>query len=251
MLITRFLTFLTFVLILCLFGNVTFSDKPTSAADTPTPTENAVFKALREKYKNPILDEDFKTLKKITSSKTYLDFLKQEYPADKPFKGLAAFIKVAPPATKRYEDYLNKIFKKPTDEDFIGIHRLTLAYRRANVMMTQASQTQNRKDMQTAIQERIQAITKEPIRTWWKSRFSESDRAQLMGFLTRFEKFVVETEKADTLWIREHIEKHGRGSGMLWVAIRKPILIGEILNNFPNMESFLSWVEKYFEPDRM
>lgn len=133
----------------------------------------------------------------------------------------------------------------------MGIHRLTLAYRRGNVMMTQARQTQNVKDMQAAIQERIQAITKEPIRTWWKSRFAGFDRAQLMGFLTRFEKFVAETEKADTLWIREQIEKHGQGSGILWVAIRKPILMGEILNNFPNIESFLSWIEKQFEPQKM
>ena len=244
MLITRFLTLLTFAVMFCFFGNVTFPD-------IPTPTENTVFTELREKYQNPILDADFKTLKEITASKTYLDFLKQEYPTGKPFKTLEEFIKVAPPTVERYRDYLKEIFKKPTDEDLMGIHQLTIVYRHGNAMMTEAMETQNVKDMHAAIQKKAQAITKEPIKTWWRSRFSEAGMAQFTAFFTKFEKFVLETEQADTLWIREQIEKHGQGAGILWVAIRKPVLIGEIINNFPNMESFLSWVEKQFEPHKM
>lgn len=244
MLITRFLMFLTFAVIFCLFGNVTFPD-------TPTPAENVVFTKLREKHQNPILDEDLKTLKEITSSKMYLDFLKQEHPTVKSFKTLEAFIKVAPPTVERYQGYLNEIFKAPTDEDFIGIHRLTLVYRRGNAMLNQAMETQNIKDMQAAIKEKTQAVTKEPIRTWWRSRFSGSSMAQFTTFFTRFEKFVIETEKADTLWIREQIEKHGQESGILWVAIHKPVLIGEILNNFRSAESFLSWVKKQSESQKM
>lgn len=240
MLTTRFLTFLTFSVMFCLFGNITFPDILTPAEDIPTPTENAVFKTLREKYQNPVLDADFKTLKEVTASKTYLDFLKQEYPTSKPFKTLEEFIKVAPPSVERYQDYLKEIFKKPTNEDLIGIHRLTLVYRSGNVMITEAMETQNVKDMQTAIQKKTQAITKEPIKTWWRSRFSEAGMAQFTAFFTKFEKFVIETEQADTLWIRKQIEKHGQESGILWVAIRKPVLIGEILNNFANKKSF--WV---------
>lgn len=241
MLTTRFLTF--FVMC-CLFGNIAFPD-------TSTPAENAVFTELREKYQNLILDEDFKTLKEITTSKTYLDFLKQEYPTDKRFKTLEEFIEVAPPTVERYQDYLKEIFKKPTDEDLMGIHRLTIVYRRGNVMMTAAMESQNVKDMQAAIQVKTQAVTKEPIKTWWRSRFSESGMTQFMAFFTRFEKFVIETEQADILWIREEIEKHGQESGILWVAIRKPVLMGEILNNFENEKSFLNWVEKQFGLQKM
>lgn len=244
MLITRFFTLLTFAVMFCLFGNVTFPD-------IPTPAENAVFTELREKYQNSILDVDFKTLKEITASKTYLDFLKQEYPTDKPFKTLEEFVKVASPTVERYQDYLKEIFKKPTDEDLIGIHQLTIVYRRGNVMMTEAMETQNIKDMQAAIQIKTRAVTKEPIRTWWRSRFSEPGMTQSMLFFTRFEKFVLETEQADTLWIREQIEKHGQESGILWIAIRKPVLMGEILNNFANKKAFLSWVEKQFGLQKM
>ena len=223
------------------FGNITFADTP---PDTPTPAAGAAFRALRAQYPDSILDDDFKTLKKITDSQTYLDFLKQTYATNTPFKTLEEFIESVPPPTERYQDFLHEIFEKPTLEDFRGIHQLTLVYRRGNVMLAKAMETQNLKVIQAALEEKTKAVTKEPIRSWWRPRFSGASQADFMDFFTRFEKFVIETEKADTLFIREQIEKHGKDSAILWVAIRKPVLMGEILNNFAKPDTFFSWVEK-------
>ena len=40
------------------------------------------------------------------------------------------------------------------------------------------------------------------------------------------------------------IEKHGQANGMLWIAVRKPILAGEILTNVSSTDLFLTWVSQ-------
>ena len=72
-----------------------------------------------------------------------------------------------------------------------------------------------------------------------------------LTFLRAFEMFVVETEKADAVWLREQFEvRGGVDEGLLWSALLKPALIGEILTNFSRPALFLKWVEKKSDPDR-
>lgn len=205
-----------------------------------------VFTELRSMFENPILDEDFKTLKQITSSKVYLDFLKQTYPTDKPFEKLAEFVKVAPPVTERYKVFLGKHLENLTDADFVNIHQLALIYRRADMIMMHAEKTGKNAEVVSALKEKINAPREGNIGAWWALRFPGEDQGQTEQFLLNFDKFVTETEKEDTDWIHAQFEAHGQSDGLLWVAIRNPVLMGEILTNCSSTDAFWTWVEQTF-----
>ena len=209
------------------------------------------FAKLRKMFPNSILDKDFKTLKQVTSSKAYLDFLKQAYPREKPFETLNELVvaKMNTPPVKRYETFLNKHFKHLTDADFQSIHLLTLIYRRTDIIMQLAEQTKDQKAMhqkamRKALMQKIFIYQKDPVKAWWKSRISRGNEAKKMAFLLELEKFATETQKLDTDWIQAQFEAHGQENAMLWLAIRNPLLIGEILMNFNRTDTFLAWVKQ-------
>ena len=240
--------------LICLLGYVILSygilnsiaiEKQTEAENlTPRVKYKDTFTKLRGMYPNPILGQDLKNIKLLVNSDVYLDFLHREYPIDKPFKNLDEFIEVTPPSADKFESILKNVFENPTEADLINIYRLTLTYRRINVMMLRARKTRNFQDMKTAIHQKARALSTEPIQTWWQARFSGMDRAEKKRFLVLLETFVLETEIADTLMIQEKFEEHGPDDGLLWIAIENPILVGEILNNFESANVFLEWVEK-------
>ena len=252
------LTFL--ILLLYLFGYIIISSGcADEIPDTETLEENVeqkntahelqhqeAFTKLRSMFENPILDKDFKTLKQITSSKVYLDFLKQTYPTDKPFETLEEFVKVAPPDPERYRGFLEEHFENLTDADFINLHQLALIYRRADMIMMHAEKTKKHTEAVSALKKKINAPRESNIRDWWALRFADKDQGQTVQFLLNFEKFVTETEKTDTDWIQAQFEAHTRPDGLLWVAIRKPALMGEILTNCSSTEVFETWFEQTF-----
>ena len=252
MLIAFYFKHIIFRVLLCLIVFTFFSCGPsgTNPKDKNAAHERLckeTFTKLRDMFPDPILDKDLKTLKKATSSKVYLDFLKKVYPSDKPFKTLDDFIIVSQPSTERYKTFLNRHFEKPTALDFANLHQLTLIYRRSNIMMIQAEQTKKPSYFKSALMARTRALSKEPLSVWWKSTgFSGRDRAELYLFFLYFDKFVSETEKADTDWIKSEFEAHGESDAMLWIAIRNPTLIGEIITNFSSKDLFLSWVGQKF-----
>ena len=49
----------------------------------PQPTPEDTFERLKTLFPKPIFDEEFTTLSEVTASKTYLDFLTQEYRMEK------------------------------------------------------------------------------------------------------------------------------------------------------------------------
>ena len=214
------------------------------------------FTKLRDMFPDPILNENFKTLKNVTSSKVYLDFLKQAYPTDKPFQTLDEFVEAALPSDGRYQNFLNTHLETPTDADLRGIHQLALIYRRSNIMMLhetmQAELTKKPLDLQAAMMEKTLATRKKPVSDWWySSEISKKETSQMLSFFLRFDYLASETEKTDTDWIKVQFEKHGEADGILWTMIRKPILTGEILRNFSSTDLFMTWVSQEFILQRL
>ena len=227
-----------------------------------------VFAKLRDMFSDPILDENFKTLKQVISSEVYLDFLRNVYPTDKSFETLGEFINVAPLPAEKYRDFLNEHFGEPTEKAFLGIHQLTLIRRRANMMLMCAWVTDNPEYRTAAIELRSSSflpihikrrlatvdpdsiwsfsLNQEHIKPWFRTRFAQGASAEKRKFLHHYGKFVLETEKTDTDWIQARFEADGESDGLLWIAIEKPILIGEIVTNFPDTDLFLKWVEQTF-----
>lgn len=256
----------------CILGSPVISDDRKCSMDAEEAARQSrrlkVFVELRRMFPNSILDEDFSTLKQVTGSKVYLDYLKSEFPTDEPFETLEVFINVAPPPVERYRDFLNKHFENLTKADFLGMHQLTLLERRQNMMKLASWKTKNERYSRAASQlsafglmpdhlrQKLETIDpstlwsfrlrRDHARRWWRSRFP--NYAEKYKFILSVKQFAVETEKADTDWIQTRFETHGKDEGLLWIAIENPVLIGEIITNFPPPHAylFLSWVEQTF-----
>lgn len=267
-------TLFTLSVFFCLLGTPVISDDRASSKDAEEAARQLrrleVFAELRRMFPDPILDEDFKTLKQVTCSKVYLDYLKSEFPASEPFETLEAFINVALPPVEKYQDFLNKHFENVTEADFLGVHQLTLLHRRVNMMLLSAKETGNAKYRRAATQlssfkflpdhlrQRLETI--DPTTIWsfrlkrdhakllWESRFRQTDSVEQRRFIDLNMQFAVETEKTDTDWIQAQFETRGPDEGLLWIAVENPVLIGEIITNFPSprTELFLAWVEQTF-----
>ena len=223
-------------------NNTTSVEKLIAEPIPPKPTPEDTFAKLKTLFPNPILDGDFTTLDEVTTSKTYLDFLTQEYQADKPFKTLPEYLNVAPPTDSgRYKSFLKKFINKPNEEDIAIVHQMTLQYRCANARMYQMLHDGNVvKAILGLLEKKLSVLEEAPMKAWLELHFPNGD------FFKDFENFVTETEREDVLLIQEQFEKHGKDDGLLWLALRNPVLIAEILNNFTNTAVFLQWTNGVF-----
>ncbi len=205
----------------------------------PTPEET--FEKLKTLFPKPIFDEEFTTLGEVTTTKTYLDFLTQEYRTEKPFKTLAAYLDVAQPDPERYTPFLKEFIKNPNETDIAIMHQITLQFRCANAMQYQMLLGGNVLEAIFAVLEKkLGILTEKDVKAWRKLHFPEEN------FVSTIDNFVRETERTDTLFIQEQFEKHGKNDGILWVALRNPALTAEILNNFTNTDAFLKWINGDF-----
>ena len=192
-------------------------------------------------FPKPIFDEDFTTFGEVTTTKTYLDFLAQEYQTEQPFKTLAAYLDVAQPDPERYKPFLKEFIGKSDEEDIAIIHQMTLKYRCANAILYQMTHDGNVIQAILAILEKkLSVLEEEPMKAWLELHFPEHD------FFPTFDNFVTETEREDVLLIQEEFEVHGKDDGLLWLALRNPTLTAEILNNFTNTDVFLKWTDGFF-----
>ena len=252
----HFTTFIVFAIAFQLLGCSEAPDDDTTPVETliaepipPKPTPEDTFTKLKMLFPNPILDGDFTTLGEITTSKTYLDFLTQEYRTGKPFKTLADYLDVAKPAPERYKPFLKESIGKSSEEDIAIVHQMTLKYRCANAIMYQMlhgedDQKNALKAIFAMIEKRLSVFDEAPVKAWMEIRLPNQDQAK--EFLTAFEHFVTETEREDTLLIQEQFAQHGKDDGLLWLALRNPALTAEILNNFTNTNTFLRWTAGNF-----
>lgn len=212
------------------------------------PTPEDTFAKLKAIFPRPIFDEEFTTLIEVTTSKTYLDFLTQEYRTKKPFKTLAEYLNVAEPAHERYNPFLKEFINKPNEEDIAIVHQMTLKYRCANVTLYQMLHEGNAENVVKAIlavlEKKLSVLEEAPVKAWMEIHLPNPDQGK--EFFTALEHFVAETEKKDTLFIQEQFEQHGKDDGLLWLALRNPALTAEILNNFTNTNVFLKWTDGGF-----
>ena len=213
---------------------------PEPVAIEPTSAEET-FSKLRNLFPQPILDEGLTTLRDVTNSQPYLDFLAREFPTDAPFRTYEAYLQVAPLDAARYRPFLEKWIGVPTEEDIAAVHRMTVKLREANMMLFR--EDFGHKELIAVFEGHLQFLKFLNENAFLKRhQLGVSEK-----FINAFTLFVVETEKADARWLKEQFEEHGEENGLLWSALRKPALIGEILDNFAQPAAFRTWVEETVE----
>ena len=213
-------------------------------ATEPTRAERT-FARLRNQFPQPIVDADFTLLRKVVNSDAYLDFLAAEYPTDAPFQTFEAYLESASPDEERYLPFLKKWVGNPTPEDVEVIQWMTGEYRELNLHIFRIEFRQRVDQPGDIFQETAKAFEKLAV-------VAKAPRVE--AFLTRhalqddfgraFEAFVAATAREDAGWLHEQFEaQNGIDEGLLWAALRKPALIGDILQHFSRTDVFLTWVE--------
>ena len=218
-------------------------------ATEPAPVERT-FARLRNQFPQPIVDADFTLLRKVVNSDTYLAFLTAEFPTDEPFQTFEAYLEEAPPDTERYLPFLEKWVGNPTPEDVKVIQWMTGQYREMNLHLFRF------KFRQGVVQEgdifreagqmfeKLAVMAENPRVEAFMTRHALQNALGVDDFKRALQAFVAATEKEDARWLHEQFEaQNGIDEGLLWAALRKPALIGDILQHFSSTDVFLKWVE--------
>ena len=202
------------------------------------------FTALQQQFQSPILDEQFETLYRISTSPTYLDFLRN-VPPDIPHQDFETFVKNSPPDAKVYTSVLKKHFGRATEEDIIVVHRLHQVFQRARIAIYHGAD-------QLTVEEKIlvPAILEEPIFEWALKRVRD-DEENFMVFDEDFQRLSRDIEFANIRKINKALKEQRKeqcpDDGFIWLMLREPVLMGEVLESFTDTEMFLRWLKGEFQ----
>ena len=201
-------------------------------------------KRCKQEFQSPILDEQFETLYRISTSPTYLDFLRN-VPPDIPHQDFETFVKNSPPDAKVYTSVLKKHFGRATEEDIIVVHRLHQVFQRARIAIYHGAD-------QLTVEEKIlvPAILEEPIFEWALKRVRD-DEENFMVFDEDFQRLSRDIEFANIRKINKALKEHRKeqrpDDGFIWLMLREPVLMGEVLESFTDTEIFLKWLKGEFQ----
>ena len=202
------------------------------------------FTALQQQFQSPILDEQFETLYRISTSPTYLDFLRN-VPPDIPHQDFETFVKNSPPDAKVYTSVLKKHFGRAREEDIIVVHRLHQVFQKARIAIYHGAD-------QLTVEEKIlvPAILEEPIFEWALKRVRD-DEENFMVFDEDFQRLSRDIEFANIRKINKALKEHRKeqrpDDGFIWLMLREPVLMGEVLESFTDTEIFLRWLKGEFQ----
>ena len=240
--------------VLLLFGCSGETDvtlEPEDAAEETAVTSedlyDQTFKALRQAYPSPILDDRFETLHQMRSDPIYFAFLRSVYP-DVLHQDLKTFIENSPPDTEVYEVVLHKHFGKPTRTDIVVAHRLHQNFQKGRILVYHGT------DKDTVIDEvLIPAFKKVPIFAWFVEHAKDNEES-FEAFDADFQRLSRDIELRNIIKINKILMDQGnerqRSDEFIWLMLREPILMGEVLDGFTDTEIFLEWLKgKFQEPE--
>ena len=210
---------------------------PVSAARPPT-FEDTLAK-LQVAYPT-VLDAEFKTLRKVVNSKTYLAFVRHEHSLGEQIQTFDdVLVSLRLPET-RYMPFLEEHFEKPGELDLVGIHCWTIHARHLSARLCNAAP----EDIFPLFAAFSGAIENDKqIADWLNFRFPNQQDPKVGEFLGKsIGLFTVEIENEDRVKINEYWNTYGKNEGFLRLALTDPFIIGYVLNDFTESEIFLLWV---------
>ena len=203
-----------------------------------------VFKTLQQQFRSPILDEQFETLYRISTSATYLNFLRNVH-SDVPHQDFETFVKNSPPNAKVYTAVLKKHFGRAREEDIIVVHRLHQVFQKARIAIYHGAD-------QLTVEENIllPAILEEPIFGWAVKRVRDNEEG-FLAFDEDFQRLSRDIEFANIRKINKALKEQRKeqrpDDGFIWLMLREPVLMGEVFESFTDTEIFLKWLKGEFQ----
>ena len=211
-------------------------------ARPPTPEET--FEQLKRENPGNILDDDFKTLRRLVASKTYLDFLRRNHPLETQYQTYDAFWEIAASHPSRYMPFLEQTLEKPDEEDAANAHLFAVHYRH---VLTRGYHGEDPDTFQDELKELFDG----PGMNIAFKHFVDDEHNVLNGldlifFSVEIDLYVRKIEQADAALAGELLDKHGEQDALIWLALEDPVLIGYILKDFTDTEVFRKWMTGEF-----
>ena len=207
---------------------------------TTQPTPADTFARLRNVFPETMLDADFTALRKVTRSRLYLEFLAQEYPTAPPVETLEAYYRRVPDAA-RYGVFLKPWIPRPLETDIEVTHQIVLHVREIEISLFKSFQENNPNIFALLELAANPSWDNEEVDEWLARHDNIAEDSKFTDALLPFAK---ESLREDAAWLHELFEARGTNDGLLWCALRKPALTGEILTHFSDTATFLTWVEE-------
>ena len=223
-------------------GDIETESRIEPIARPPTPEET--FEQLKQENPAHILDEDFKTLRRLATSKTYLDFLRRNHPLEAQYQTYDAFWEIAASHPSRYMPFLEQTLEKPDAEDAANAHLFAVHYRHV------LTRGYHGEDPDT-FQDELKKLFDGPGMNIAFKHFVDDERNVLNGFeiallAVEINLYVRKIEQADAALAEELFDKHGEHDALIWLALKDPVLIGYILKDFTDVQVFQRWMTGKF-----
>ena len=223
----------------------------TVAVKTVDDFEKETFSELKTEFGRNLLDDNFKILRSLTDSETYLGYLERAFPTDEPFQTFDEFISMTPPPAEWYRSFLEKYFQNIKEDDILAMDILIGALLRGNFRAYQDRSKMN------FFASRVGAWRHPIVKKWIEQRFEVEkgpiDAQKFNNFTESVETF---SKKIDTVYaklVQDYFNEHGENEGIIWFALQEPLRLGRILIHFTNAKVFRKWINgdfKDFDPIR-
>ena len=209
-------------------------------------TPEETFEQLKRENPGNILDDDFRTLRRLVTSKTYLDFLRRNHPLEDQYQTYDAFWEIAAAHPSRYMPFLKQQLEKPDEEDAANAHLFAVHYRHV------LTREYHGEDPDT-FQDELKKLIDGPGMDIAFKHFVDHERNIVNGFDLAFltvaiNLYVHETEQTDAALAGELLDKYGEQDALIWLTLEDPVLIGYILKDFTDTEVFRRWMAGKFHP---
>ena len=202
------------------------------------PTIKETFEQLKRENPGDILDEGFKTLRRLVTSKTYLDFLRRNHPIEDRYQTFDEYWQIAASHPSQYLPFLEKHLEKPAEEDIANVHLFAVHDRHVR---TRGYHGENPERFQDKWVKLVQG----PGMDIALRHFVDDNRVDgfnLILLLAEITLYVEEIEQADAALTAELLNEHGEHDALIWLAVKDPMLIGYILKDFTDTQVFLKWM---------
>ncbi len=255
------LFFLFFGIFCCLLTSASAYKHPENAHRTLQ--ETAAFDKLKRKFPGKLLDKDLKTLRELSESSEYLQFLSEVHPPEylgylkdsekdgPPFTTFKQFAKTALPPRARYFKFFQEqlFYPNPEDiqvEDLAYIHLIATGHWATEAKKRSGTTfIRNRPDISGVLSQPngIKWLAQKGIIAAEKEKLLPSDWTFIISVFMHLVSVVIENQDEDIRWIKTLFEEHGEDDGILWMAVQDPFLFDRICYVFHDPNVFLKWID--------
>ncbi len=222
--------------------NINTEDGTEPIAQPPTTKET--FEQLKRENPGDILDEGFKTLRRLVTSKTYLDFLRRNHPVEDQYQTFDEFWQIAALDPSQYLPFLKKHLEKPAEEDIANVHLFAVHERHVMIRGYHGEDPER-------FQDEWENWIRGPGMDIALRHFVDDKKDVIDGFLlvllmTEITLYVEKIEQADAMYTQKLLNKHGAQDALIRIALENPVLIGYILKDFTDAEVLRRWMTGEF-----